>query len=349
MIEDKNPQRTSLSELGEFGLIDHLTKHFNIKNSNTVLGVGDDAAVLAATEKQTLITTDLLIEGVHFDLSYMPLKHLGYKAVMVNLSDVYAMNGVAEQITVSIAISNRFPLEAVEELYAGIQLACDTYQIDLIGGDTTSSAKGMLISVTAIGSANKEEIVYRGGAKETDLIVVSGDLGAAYLGLQVLEREKQVFQVDPNNQPDLDAYTYLIERQLKPEARKDIKGLLKELEILPTAMIDISDGLSSEIMHICSQSKVGCKIYEDKIPLDPQVISACEEFEIDSTMVALSGGEDYELLFTVPISDFDKIKGNPNISIIGHITAENQGLNLVTRANQEIELKAQGWNALNKD
>lgn len=349
MIEDKNPQRTSLSELGEFGLIDHLTKHFNIKNNNTVLGVGDDAAVLAATEKQTLITTDLLIEGVHFDLSYMPLKHLGYKAVMVNLSDVYAMNGVAEQITVSIAISNRFPLEAVEELYAGIQLACDTYQIDLIGGDTTSSTKGMLISVTAIGSANKEEIVYRSGAKETDLIVVSGDLGAAYLGLQVLEREKQVFQVDPNNQPDLDAYTYLIERQLKPEARKDIKGLLKELEILPTAMIDISDGLSSEIMHICSQSKVGCKIYEDKIPLDPQVISACEEFEIDSTMVALSGGEDYELLFTVPISDFDKIKGNPNISIIGHITAENQGLNLVTRANQEIELKAQGWNALNED
>lgn len=349
MIEDKNPQRTSLSELGEFGLIDHLTKHFNIKNNNTVLGVGDDAAVLAATEKQTLITTDLLIEGVHFDLSYMPLKHLGYKAVMVNLSDVYAMNGVAEQITVSIAISNRFPLEAVEELYAGIQLACDTYQIDLIGGDTTSSTKGMLISVTAIGSANKEEIVYRSGAKETDLIVVSGDLGAAYLGLQVLEREKQVFQVDPNNQPDLDAYTYLIERQLKPEARKDIKGLLKELEIIPTAMIDISDGLSSEIMHICSQSKVGCKIYEDKIPLDPQVISACEEFEIDSTMVALSGGEDYELLFTVPISDFDKIKGNPNISIIGHITAENQGLNLVTRANQEIELKAQGWNALNED
>ena len=349
MIEDKNPQRTSLAQLGEFGLIDHITKHFKIKNTSTVLGVGDDAAVLAATDKQTLITTDLLIEGVHFDLSYMPLKHLGYKAVMVNLSDVYAMNGVAEQITVSIAISNRFPLEAVEELYAGIQLACDTYQIDLIGGDTTSSTKGMLISVTAIGTGNKEDIVYRSGAKETDLIVVSGDLGAAYLGLQVLEREKQVFQVDPNNQPDLDAYTYLIERQLKPEARKDIKSLLKELEIQPTAMIDISDGLSSEIMHICSQSKVGCKIYEDKIPLDPQVISACEEFEIDSTMVALSGGEDYELLFTVPISDFDKIKGNPNFSIIGHITAENQGLNLVTRANQEIELKAQGWNALNED
>jgi thiamine-monophosphate kinase len=289
----------------------------------------------------------LLIEGVHFDLSYMPLKHLGYKAVMVNLSDVYAMNGAAEQITVSIAVSNRFPLEAIEELYAGIQLACETYNIDLIGGDTTSSTKGILISVTAIGKAEKEDVVYRDGAKETDLIVVSGDLGAAYLGLQVLEREKQVFKVDPNNQPDLDNYTYLIERQLKPEARKDISGLLKELEIQPTSMIDISDGLSSELFHICTQSKVGCKVYEDKLPLDPQVISACEEFELDSTMVALSGGEDYELLFTVPIANFDQIKGNPNFSIIGHITAENQGLQLVTRANQDIPLKAQGWNAMN--
>jgi len=288
----------------------------------------------------------LLIEGVHFDLSYMPLKHLGYKAVMVNLSDVYAMNGTAEQITVSIAVSNRFPLEAIEELYAGIQLACDTYKVDLVGGDTTSSTKGILISVTAIGKANKDEVVYRNGAKPTDLIVVTGDLGAAYLGLQVLEREKQVFQVDPNNQPDLDAYTYLIERQLKPEARKDISGLIKELDVKPTSMIDISDGVSSELFHICTQSKVGCKIYEDKLPLDPQVISTCEEFELDSTMVALSGGEDYELLFTVPISDFDKIKGNPNFSIIGHITEENQGLQLITRANQEIELKAQGWNSL---
>lgn len=277
----------------------------------------------------------------------MPLKHLGYKAVMVNLSDVYAMNGAAEQITVSIAVSNRFPLEAIEELYAGIQLACETYNIDLIGGDTTSSTKGILISVTAIGKAEKEDVVYRDGAKETDLIVVSGDLGAAYLGLQVLEREKQVFKVDPNNQPDLDNYTYLIERQLKPEARKDISGLLKELEIQPTSMIDISDGLSSELFHICTQSKVGCKVYEDKLPLDPQVISACEEFELDSTMVALSGGEDYELLFTVPIANFDQIKGNPNFSIIGHITAENQGLQLVTRANQDIPLKAQGWNAMN--
>lgn len=346
MLEDKNQNRTSLAELGEFGLINHITKYFKIENSSTIKAIGDDAAVLDASEKQTLVTTDLLIEGVHFDLSYIPLKHLGYKAVMVNLSDVYAMNGTAEQITVSIAVSNRFPLEAIEELYAGIQLACDTYKVDLVGGDTTSSTKGILISVTAIGKANKDEVVYRNGAKPTDLIVVTGDLGAAYLGLQVLEREKQVFQVDPNNQPDLDAYTYLIERQLKPEARKDISGLLKELDVKPTSMIDISDGVSSELFHICTQSKVGCKIYEDKLPLDPQVISTCEEFELDSTMVALSGGEDYELLFTVPISDFDKIKGNPNFSIIGHITEENQGLQLITRANQEIELKAQGWNSL---
>ena len=349
MLEDKNQSRTSLSELGEFGLINHITQHFKITHASSVKGVGDDAAVLAASDLQTLVTTDLLVEGVHFDLSYMPLKHLGYKSVMVNLSDVYAMNGDAEQITVSIAVSNRFPLEAIEELYAGIQLACDTYKVDLIGGDTTSSTKGILISVTAIGKAQKEDVVYRDGAKETDLIVVSGDLGAAYLGLQVLEREKQVFQVNPNNQPDLDNYTYLIERQLKPKARKDIPKLLKEMEVKPTSMIDISDGLSSEIMHICSQSKTGCKIYEEKIPLDPQVISACEEFDIDSTMVALSGGEDYELLFTVPISDFEKIKGNPHLSIIGHITEPNQGMNLVTRANQELELKAQGWNALKNE
>jgi len=346
MLEYKNQDRTSLAELGEFGLINHITKYFKINHSSTKKAIGDDAAVLDASQKQTLITTDLLVEGVHFDLSYMPLKHLGYKSVMVNLSDVYAMNGIAEQITVSIAVSNRFPLEAIEELYSGIQLACETYNIDLIGGDTTSSTKGILISVTAIGKANEEDVVYRSGAKETDLIVVSGDLGAAYLGLQVLEREKQVFKVNPNNQPDLDNYTYLIERQLKPEARKDVSGILKELEVKPTSMIDISDGLSSEIMHICSQSEVGCKIYEDKLPLDPQVIAACEEFDIDSTMVALSGGEDYELLFTVPIADFEKIKANPNFSIIGHITDKNQGLNLVTRANQELELKAQGWNAL---
>ena len=346
MLEDKNQGRTSLAELGEFGLIKHITKYFKVDRKSTVKAVGDDAAVLDVSEKQTLITTDLLVEGVHFDLSYMPLKHLGYKSVMVNLSDVYAMNGEAEQITVSIAVSNRFTLEAIEELYAGIQLACDTYKVDLIGGDTTSSTTGILISVTAIGKAKKEDIVYRNGAKPTDLIVVTGDLGAAYLGLQVLEREKQVFKVNPQNQPDLDAYTYLIERQLKPEARKDIPALLNELEIKPTSMIDISDGLSSELFHICTQSKVGCKIYEDKLPLDPQVISTCEEFDIDSTMVALSGGEDYELLFTSAIDDYDKIKGNPHLTVIGHIIEENQGLQLITRANQEIELKAQGWNSL---
>lgn len=346
MLSDKNQERTSLSDLGEFGLINHLTKYFTTKHSTTIKGIGDDAAVIENTDAQTLITTDLLIEGVHFDLSYMPLKHLGYKAVMVNLSDVYAMNGTAQQITASIAVSNRFPLEALEELYAGIQLACETYGVDLIGGDTTSSTKGMLISITALGTASKDEVVYRNGAKPTDLIVVSGDLGGAYLGLQVLEREKQVFQVNPKNQPDLDNYTYIIERQLKPEARKDIPKLLKELEVKPTAMIDISDGLSSEIMHICSQSKTGCKLYEEKLPLDPQVISTCEEFDIDSTMVALSGGEDYELLFTVSIDDYDKIKGNPHLTVIGHITEENSGMHLVTRANQELELKAQGWNAL---
>nr|WP_299032376.1 thiamine-phosphate kinase [uncultured Tenacibaculum sp.] len=349
MLEDKNQERTSLAELGEFGLINHLTKHFKMYHSSTVKGVGDDAAVISASDKETVVTTDLLVEGVHFDLSYMPLKHLGYKAIMVNLSDVYAMNANAEQITVSIAVSNRFPLEAVEELYAGIQLACDTYKVDLVGGDTTSSTKGILISITAIGTANKEDVVYRNGAKPTDLIVVSGDLGGAYLGLQVLEREKQVFQVNPQNQPDLDNYTYIIERQLKPEARKDIPELLKELEVKPTSMIDISDGLSSEIIHICTQSKTGCKIYEDKLPLDPQVIATSEEFNMDSTMIALSGGEDYELLFTVSIDDYDKIKGNPNLTVVGHITEENEGMNLVTRANQEIELKAQGWNSFNKE
>ncbi len=347
MLENKNQGRTSLSKLGEFGLIDHLTKHFTLQHSTSVKGVGDDAAVVGSSDKQTLITTDLLVEGVHFDLSYMPLKHLGYKAVMVNLSDVYAMNAEAEQITVSVAVSNRFSLEALEELYSGIQLACSNYKVDLIGGDTSSSNKGILISITAIGKAKEEDIVYRDGAKPTDLIVVSGDLGGAYLGLQVLEREKQVFEVNPQNQPDLDNYSYIIERQLKPEARRDIPRLLRELKVKPTSMIDISDGLSSEIFHICTQSRVGCKIYEDKLPLDPQVISACEEFDIDSTMVALSGGEDYELLFTISINDFDKIKGNPNLTVIGHVTEKDQGLNLVTRANQEIALKAQGWNSFN--
>ncbi|MEN8765115.1 thiamine-phosphate kinase [Wenyingzhuangia sp.] len=347
MLEDKTPQKTDIASLGEFGLIQHLTKHFNISQNSTIKGVGDDCAVLDAKGLKTLITTDLLIEGVHFNLSYMPLKHLGYKAVMVNLSDVYAMNAEASQITVSIALSNRFPLEAVEELYSGIQLACSKYDIDLVGGDTTSSTKGLLISVTAIGHAEEEKITYRNTAKENDLLVVTGDLGAAYLGFQVLEREKQVFEVDPNNQPDLDAYTYLVERQLKPEARKDMVRILNDLEVIPTSMIDISDGLSSEVIHICQQSKVGCHLYEDKLPLDPQVISTCEEFDLNSTTVALSGGEDYELLFTIAQSDFDKIKGNPHLTVIGHMTDAASGMNLITRgANQSVPLAAQGWNAL---
>lgn len=349
MLKGKNEKRTSLSELGEFGLIKHLTKHFSINCESTEKGVGDDAAVLEFGDKQTLLTTDLLIEGVHFDLAYMPLKHLGYKAVMVNLSDVYAMNGIASQITVSIAISNRFPLEAIEELYAGIQLACKNYNVDLVGGDTTSSVTGLLISITAIGEADKKDVVYRSGAKKNDLLVVSGDLGSAYLGLQVLEREKQVFQANPNSQPDLDMYSYIVERQLKPEARKDIVVLLKELDVKPTSMIDISDGLSSEILHICSQSEVGCNLYEEKIPLDPQMISTCEEFNIDSTTVALNGGEDYELLFTISQDDYPKIKANPNLTVIGHITDKSEGAHIITRGNQKVELVAQGWNSLNEN
>jgi thiamine-monophosphate kinase len=346
MIEDKNPQRTSLSQLGEFGLIDHLTKNFDVKNASTIKSIGDDGAVLDFGSKKVVVSTDLLIEGVHFDLAYMPLKHLGYKAVVVNVSDICAMNAKATQITVSVAVSNRFPLEALEELFEGINHAAKFYNIDVIGGDTTSSQKGLIISITAIGEADQEDIIYRNGAKETDLLVVSGDLGSAYMGLQVLEREKQVFQVNPNNQPDLDAYSYLIERQLKPEARHDIKELLKKLELQPTSMIDISDGLSSEIIHICKQSKVGCNLYEEKIPVDPQFINVCEEFNIDSTTVAINGGEDYELLFTIKMEDFDKIKGNPNFTVIGHMVQESEGIHLISRANTKIPLKARGWNAL---
>ena len=349
MFENKEQSRTSLSELGEFGLIDHLTKNFSISQETTVKGIGDDAAVIDTKGKHLLVSTDLLIEGVHFDLAFMPLKHLGYKAVMVNLSDIYAMNAKATQITVSLAVSNRFPLEALEELYAGIELACSIYKIDLVGGDTTSSTKGLLISVTAMGVADADDIVTRYGAGEGDLLVVSGDLGASYMGLQVLEREKQVHQVNPNAQPDLEPYSYLIERQLKPEARKDIVELLAALEVKPTAMIDISDGLSSEIIHLCKKSEVGCRLYEEKIPLDPQLINVCEEFEIDSTTVALSGGEDYELLFTIRQEDFEKIKGNPNFSIIGHMTAAHDGMNLITRANTAIPIVARGWNALQNE
>jgi len=348
MLEDKNKEKTSLEQLGEFGLIEHLTKDFKIHHSSTFKGIGDDAAVLDFTAKKTMVSTDLLIEGVHFDLSYMPLKHLGYKAVMVNLSDIFAMNAKATQITVSIAVSNRFPLEALEEFYSGVALAAKIYKVDLIGGDTTSSNKGMLISITAIGEALEEDIVYRDGAKENDLLVLTGDIGAAYMGLQVLEREKEVFKVNPNSNPDLSIYSYIVERQLKPEARQDIVELLEKLEVKPTAMIDISDGLSSEILHLCKNSNVGCNLYEDKIPLDPTVISTCEEFKIDSTTVALSGGEDYELLFTINQKEFPKIKGNPNLTVIGHMTEKNEGAHLISRNNSKIPITAQGWNSFAK-
>ena len=348
MLEDKSSPRTSIAQLGEFGLIDHLITKFTVKNSSTLMGIGDDGAVVDFGTKKTVISTDLLIEGVHFDLAYMPLKHLGYKAVVANLSDICAMNAKPTQITVSVAVSSRFPLEALEELFDGIAIASEVYQVEVIGGDTTSSQKGLIISITALGEAQTDELVYRTGAQENDLIVVTGDIGAAYMGLQVLEREKQVFQVNPKNQPDLEPYTYLIERQLKPEARTDIRELLEKLEVKPTSMIDISDGLSSEIMHICKQSNKGCSIYEEKLPLDPQLISVCEEFNIDSTTVAINGGEDYELLFTIALEDFDKIKANPNLTVIGHINQEAEGMHLITRANQKIELKARGWNALSE-
>ena len=349
MLDNSSEEKTSLASLGEFGLIDHLSQYIEIKNTSTIKGVGDDAAVIKFENEQTLISTDFLIEGIHFDLSYMPLKHLGYKAIVVNLSDIYAMNAKASQVTVSIAVSNRFPLEAIEELYSGINLACDIYNVDLVGGDTTSSTSGLIISVTAIGHAKAEDVVYRSGAKENDLLVVTGDLGAAYMGLQILEREKQVFKVNPNSQPDLEPYTYLLERQMKPEARKDLRELLKSLDIKPTSMIDISDGLSSEILHLCESSKMGANLFENKIPLDPTVINVTEEFNLDSTTIALSGGEDYELLFTVDQKDFDKIKGNPNFSIIGHMKPESEGRHLITRNGLQVELTARGWNALENE
>ena len=349
MLEDKNIPKTPVATLGEFELIKTITKEFKINEKSTQVGIGDDAAVIQHGKEDTLVSTDLLIEGVHFDLSYMPLKHLGYKAVMVNLSDIYAMNGIATQITVSLAFSNRFPLEAIEELYAGIYLACKNYKVDLVGGDTTSSTTGLMLSVTAIGKAPKKEITQRSGAKEGNLVVVTGDLGGAYMGLQVLEREKAVFQVNPQSQPDLSEYSYCIERQLKPEARTDIKALLNELDVKPTSMIDISDGLSSEILHISKASKLGCQIYEDKIPIDPEVGKTCEEFKINNTTAALNGGEDYELLFTIEQNDFEKVKGHPHLSVIGHMTDQASGYNMVTGLGQQIELTAQGWNGIKSE
>jgi thiamine-monophosphate kinase len=349
MLEDKNIPKTPVATLGEFELIKTITKEFKINEKSTQVGIGDDAAVIQHGKEDTLVSTDLLIEGVHFDLSYMPLKHLGYKAVMVNLSDIYAMNGIATQITFSLAFSNRFPLEAIEELYAGIYLACENYKVDLVGGDTTSSTTGLMLSLTAIGKAPKKEITQRSGAKEGNLVVVTGDLGGAYMGLQVLEREKAVFQVNPQSQPDLSEYSYCIERQLKPEARTDIKALLNELDVKPTSMIDISDGLSSEILHISKASKLGCQIYEDKIPIDPEVGKTCEEFKINNTTAALNGGEDYELLFTIEQNDFEKVKGHPHLSVIGHMTDQASGYNMVTGLGQQIELTAQGWNGIKSE
>ena len=346
MIENKNQSKTQLEQLGEFGLIQQLTKDFSISQPSTLKGIGDDAAVLDFPTDKVVLSTDLLIEGVHFDLAYAPLKHLGYKSIVVNLSDICAMNAVPTQVTVSIAVSNRFPLEALEELYEGIALACNYYKVDLIGGDTTSSQKGLIISVTAVGKAKEDELVYRNQAQENDLLVLTGDIGGAYMGLQVLEREKQVYLVNPNNQPDLSLYDYIIERQLKPEARTDIKQLLAELDVKPTSMIDVSDGLSSEIMHLCTQSKVGCNVFEEKLPLDPQFINTCEEFNIDATTIAINGGEDYELLFTIKMEDYDKIKGNPNLTVVGHMTQESEGVHLITRDNTKIPMKAKGWNAL---
>mgnify|MGYP001003560879 FL=1 len=341
-----NTARTELTELGEFGLIKHLTQHIELNNETTVKGVGDDAAVLDNGNFQSVITTDMLVEGVHFDLTYVPLKHLGYKSVVVNLSDVYAMNAEPKQILVSIAISNRFGLEAIEELYAGMLLACKKYKVDLVGGDTTSSLSGLVINITAVGAALKENIIYRNGAKESNLLCVSGDLGGAYMGLQVLEREKSVFKENPKLQPDLEGKDYILERQLKPEARKDITELLKSLKVLPTSMIDISDGLSSEILHLCQQSKVGVELYEEKIPIDPITFETAREFNLDPTICALSGGEDYELLFTVDIGDYEKIKNSMDITIIGHITNEAKGCLMVAKSGTVHELKAQGWNAL---
>ena len=347
MLEE-NQQRTELSDLGEFGLIDRLTKNIKLKHKSSVKGVGDDAAVINYENKQTLVTTDLLIEGVHFDLTFAPLKHLGYKAVVVNLSDIVAMNGTPRQVVVGIGVSNRFSAEALDEIYKGIYLACEKYNVDLVGGDTVSSVSGLFISITAIGEAKQDEVVYRNTANKGDLIFVSGDLGAAYMGLLVLEREKQVYKANTNVQPDLDGHDYILSRQLKPEARTDILKMLKGVGVKPTAMIDISDGLASEILHICKDSKLGCSIYEDKIPIDVTTDQMAREFNLDPTTCALNGGEDYELLFTIKQSDYEKVKDITGISAIGHVTDKNEGVNLISRSGTSVPITAQGWDAFLK-
>lgn len=341
-------QRTEISKYGEFGLIKHLTEKFKIENSSTIKGIGDDAAVLNFENKKVLVTTDLLLEGIHFDLIYAPLKHLGYKAAVVNFSDIYAMNGQPKQMTVSLGVSKRFSVEDLEELYAGMELACKKYGVDLIGGDTSASLTGLCISITCIGEGEDGKIVYRNGANQTDLICVSGDLGSAYMGLQLLEREKMVFQGNSEVQPDFEGKDYILQRQLKPEARKDIVESLNKAGIVPTSMMDISDGLSSELMHICSQSNTGCRIYEDKIPINYQAAVMAEELNMNIVTAALNGGEDYELLFTVSLDDYDKIVALEGVGIVGHMTKPELGLNLVGREGEEIQLQAQGWNSLNE-
>ena len=339
-------KRTELSELGEFGLIGHLTKDIKTTHGNSVTGIGDDAAVIDAGEDYLLVSTDMLMEGIHFDLSYTPLKHLGYKSVVVNLSDIYAMNGKPEQVTISLAVSNRFSVEALEELYEGMRLAAKLYEVDIVGGDTTSSTSGLAISVTALGRVAKDKVVHRSGAKEKELIVVTGDLGGAYMGLQVLQREKAVFEAAPAAQPDLSGNDYILERHLKPEARQDVIALLDELDIEPTSMIDISDGLASEIIHIARASNLGAVLYEEKLPLDTITVSRANEFGLIPTTCALNGGEDYELLFTITQSDYEKVKGHPALTVIGHMAEESVGYQLITRDEQQLSLKAQGWDAL---
>src|SRR5690606_12766329 len=340
-----NKEHMNIDQLGEFGLIAHLTKAVECKEKTTTKGIGDDAAVLDYAGYKTLVSTDLLLEGIHFDLRYVPLKHLGYKAVQVNLSDIYAMNGIASQVTFSIGLSSKFTLEAIEELYAGALLACKKYDVDLVGGDTSASAQGLVISVTSLGYAKPADVVYRSGANEGDLICVSGDLGGAYVGLQLLEREKRIFLENPSIQPDLEGKDYIVERQLKPEARRDVVQLLASLGVKPTAMIDVSDGLASEILHICTASEKGCRLYEEKIPIDPMTYDTARDFGLDPTVCALSGGEDYELLFTVSQSDYDKLSGQSDISIIGHITDKVSGHELISKSGNVHAIKAQGWNA----
>ena len=340
-------KRTELKELGEFGLIDHLTRDTKIHHKSTVHGVGDDAAVIDAGDNYMLVTTDMLVEGIHFNLMYTPLMHLGYKAAIVNFSDIYAMNGDVRQITVSIALSNRFSIEAVEEIYKGIHKACELYKVDLIGGDTTSSTSGLIISVTAIGEVSKDELTLRSGGKENELLVVTGDLGGAFMGLQVLEREKQVYETNPKMQPELEGVDYILERQLKPEARKDVIHYLKELGVKPTSMIDISDGLASEALHLCKNGDLGCVIYDEKLPIDHETYKNARDFNLDASTCALNGGEDYELLFSVKQTDFDKVKGSEHMTIIGHYTDKGSGCNIVDRGGQSIPIEAQGWNHFN--